>query len=428
MARALKPTRVTTTLDLDRVVFDGDTRLRTALEKVNKMVNDTVPDQPLDELMDPSFAPPPPVDVRTQLLKNAIRLSPGLAPTVWKAVEHAKKFLGITVPIEVYVEPNPLPNAFVLPPQRGRIVVGLGSGAVELLNEAELVSVIGHELGHVIFEHHGLMPLSQSMHDERLSPADAMRFYAWMRYAELTADRVGLLCCDDYDTWVRAEFKLTSGLGDAHLGDVLDVAAQYTAITKEKMEETEMDWFSTHPYSPLRIRALDLFRQSTTFEKLRGRKGGSLSEADLENEVKAIMDLMNPSCLDEKAPKRETIREFVALGGILVAMADKRLDDLELKALQRFVGKDQLAPILDEDLKKSAKSRKRRMKELASTLRDHLSVVRRRKIVEDLCAIAIADNAVADSEVAVLSDLAMMLDIDPYEVEAALGRAEEPLD
>ena len=425
MARtSRKQTKINTTLDLDRVVFDGDARLRSVLTKLQRMAEEPHPD---GAELDPSFLPAPP-DQRGQLLKNAIRLTPGLAPVVWSAIEHCKKFLGIDAPIEAYVEPNPLPNAFVLAPDRGRIVLGFGSGAVELLDEGELISVIGHELGHVIFEHHSLMPLGNMTHDERLSPADAMRFYAWMRYAELTADRVGLLCCDDFDTWVRAEFKLSSGLSDRHLGDVIDTAAQYTAIAKEKLEESELDWFSTHPYSPLRVRALDLFRKSTTFERLRGRRGGTITEADLEQEIKTIMDLMNPSCLDERAPNKEVVREFMALAGLTVAMADRRLDDLEMKALARFVGQDRLTPMLDDELKKSGKSRKRRMRELAETIRTHLSHLRRRKIVEDLCAIALADNQIAEREVGVLYQMAELIDVDPMEVENALGRAEEPLD
>lgn len=140
----------------------------------------------------------------------------------------------------------------------------LASAALESLDDGELCSVISHELGHVIFDHHAMRPLLMYQEDERLAPIDAMRLFAWMRYAELTADRVGLLCCDDFDTAISAEFKTASGLSDPKfLGNIRDATKQYTSLSAD-LESSEEDWFSTHPYSPLRIRALDLFQQSKT--------------------------------------------------------------------------------------------------------------------------------------------------------------------
>jgi uncharacterized tellurite resistance protein B-like protein len=430
----MKATTIKSTLDLKRVVFDGDMRLRNELSNLERKLDEMPPPEfpgelPPDMLTE-ALAPRPHIGSgRAEMLKTSFKLSRGLAPVVWRAVDRCTEFLGVTQPIEVYVMPSPEANAFVIPPEKGRVIMGITSSCIERLEPLELVSVVGHELGHVIFDHHGMSRMLEFQYDERITPADAMKMYAWMRYAELTADRVGLLCCDDYDACLSAEFKLVSGLCDPkHIGDLKEVAKQFTSLTKEKMEENEMDWLATHPYAPLRIRALGLFWSSTTYSSLRGRSGGSVGEKELEGEIETMMSLMNPSCLDEKAPRKEEVRELLALGGLSVALADKRLDDLEMKKLARLTGDNSLAPGMEAELKSSRKARNARLVELCRRSREHLPLLRRRKIVEDLCAIALADNEVAETEITVLTTIASLLGVDPMDVDAALGRAEMPLD
>ena len=39
-----------------------------------------------------------------------------------------------------------------------------------------------------------------------------MKLYAWNRNAEISADRAGLLCCQDFEAVGRTFFKLSSGV------------------------------------------------------------------------------------------------------------------------------------------------------------------------------------------------------------------------
>lgn len=422
----MKPLEITTTLDRDRVVFDGDRRLRSALSALERKLATTPAVAGLPAPL-PPMAPPP--GGRAELLKTAFRLSRGLAPPVWRALDQCTEFLGITRPIEVYVMAAAEANAFTMTPERGRLLIGITSSCIERLEPAELVSVLGHELGHVLLGHHELNGLFAQESDERLTPADAMRLYAWRRYAELSADRVGLLCCDDFDACITAEFKLVSGLSEArHLGDPREIARQFARLTHEELEQSDGDWLATHPYAPLRIRALELFWRSTTYAALRGRSGGELGERALEAEVEAVMGLMNPSCLDEKAAGRDEVRELLVLAGLVVASADERVDDAESRALARLTGARGLTVTLPPALRDSREARDARLGELAARLSVHLSLLRRRKVVEDLCAIARADGQIAPTEVAILQTLAILLGVDPLEVDAALARADAPLD
>ncbi len=221
---------------------------------------------------------------RRDLLRSGLRLTPAIAPDAWQAADACKATLGLGLPVELYCVNEPLLNAFVAPPQHGRILIGVTNVALENLTTAELRFLIGHELGHAIFEHFVLAP-SLIEHDERIAPTQMARLFAWLRYAELTADRVGRVCCGQYTDAVRAFFKLTSGLrSDRFLEHAVESAAQFAELEAESLDSNEEDWFSTHPYGPMRLRALEFFSRSQAFHSLTGQGDGSLTERELERD------------------------------------------------------------------------------------------------------------------------------------------------
>jgi uncharacterized tellurite resistance protein B-like protein len=237
------------------------------------------------------------------------------------------------------------------------------------------------------------------------------------------------MCCDDFDTAISAEFKMVSGLRDPRfLGNLRDTTEQYTSLTAEELESSEEDWFSTHPYSPLRIRALDLFHQSKTFRKLRGRGEGKLSEAELERQVASLLDLMNPSALNDRVSCRKESREFLVYGGVEVALADERMSRRELSALKNLVGDGKVLDSIDEARAMNEDERGEKLLELQRTLRVHLSLTRRRKLIEDLAAIAWADNRLHDQERESLYWLAGGLGVQATFVDEALARPEGAID
>ncbi len=381
------------------------------------------------------------LSARRQLLLSALRLSPNLAPHLFDALGQVVATLGIDAPIEVYCVSDRDINAFVVPPDEGVVLLGITSEGLERLDEGELRFVLGHELGHALYEHFRLSP-EALLEDETLAPIHLARLCAWMRYAELTADRVGLLCCDDFDTAVRAFFKLTSGLSSqSFLRHAEECATQFATVAADGMESSEQDWFSTHPYSPLRIKALDAFSRSETFHALLGRRatdaafhrllgksGKPISEAELEREVHGIMSLMDPSFLDDASPVAPLVQEYLALAGMDVALADGTIARGEKKALGRLVGKRGVTQAKERLLSMSAEEHAARLGELARELSLKLGDNRKKKIVEDLVVIALADNELQRAEVDVLIDAARRLGVPPQFVEVTLSRALAGLD
>jgi len=83
---------------------------------------------------------------------------------------------------------------------------------------------MGHELGHIKAGHvlyisvaSVLSPLIEMVADATMglggiaSIGLLIAFYEWLRQAELTADRAGLLVCQDLDTAIGANLRLTGG-------------------------------------------------------------------------------------------------------------------------------------------------------------------------------------------------------------------------
>jgi uncharacterized tellurite resistance protein B-like protein len=419
-------------LRLDEIVFDGDRDLRAALLADKRFVR----------ILVGHAEDSPALSARRQLLLSALRLGPGIAPEPFAALEEVRRVLGLRATVELYCVPRKEINAFVVPPEGGVVLVGLTSEALERLDSAELRFVLGHELGHVLFDHLRMTP-DRLLSDERLAPVHVARLCAWLRYAELTADRVGLLCADDFEAAVRAFFKLTSGLSAAHyLQHADDCARQLAELEAKQMESTEQDWFSTHPYSPLRVKALDLFARSETFHRLRGRSGSEaafhrllgksgkpLPEAELEQEVTRIMKLMDPSFLHSgDGEERSATREFLALAGLAVACADGKIVASEERALKKMIGKRGVLADATGLRELSPEAQEQRLRQLARELSLSLSTVRRCKLVEDLVAVALADRRLEKQELEVLRGAAELLGVEPQFVAEAVARAARTLD
>ena len=324
---------IDTSLDLDRIIFDGDRDLRASLMK----------DRDFAEAVRESKEGSKTLAIRRSLLLTSVRLTPRLAPELFECVCHCTEALGIKNEIEVYCSQDGQMNAFIVPPQQGRLCIGFSNVALERFDEPELRFVLGHELGHALFRHSEMPSGGLSPQDNaKVSPLNAMRLHAWLRYAELSCDRVGLLCCGDFEVAARTFFKLTSGLSAPRwLRNVTATALHYAAQEAENAGPgDELDWFSTHPYSPLRVKALELFARSRTYHRLTGSNGGSLSEAQLEQQVAGIVELMNPSILSEKVSCKEevnlpsvmTVANLIGEGarcdGLFFALSSQPLPDL----------------------------------------------------------------------------------------------------
>jgi hypothetical protein len=176
----------------------------------------------------------------------------------------------------------------------------------------------------------------------------ALQLFTWQRYAEISADRAGLICAGGLEPAARGLFKLASGLkGDRVRVSIAEFLAQVGDLRREaEMQDVDVqarrgDWFATHPFSPLRLKAAELCAASEVMTD------GGTSRATLESEVQELMTLMDPSYLTAKTDAAETMRRLLFAGGVAVACAaDGTAAPEAMAELERLLGPGAVPPAL----------------------------------------------------------------------------------
>lgn len=162
-------------------------------------------------------------------------------------------------------------------------LITLNSGTIDLLTEDEIRYVAGHEMGHVKSGHviyHtmanlfnaaiGMIPLGEQL--------TAPIYYAllyWTRMSEFTADRAGLLACQNIDAAISAIIKM-SGLPlkyyekmdkEAFSKQAHEFRNSFTGIANNAIKTISIIG-SSHPWTVLRAAELLEWYESGKYEQI----------------------------------------------------------------------------------------------------------------------------------------------------------------
>ena len=371
---------------------------------------------------------------RRSLLSSALRLTRSMSPEIADTLNQCKEVIGYNSPVELYVTNEPVFNATCYREQGGPTVLTIASRLLEAFTPAELRFVIGHELGHAALDHYALpMPITATLEEMGIPfvpRATALKLYAWCRSAELSADRIGLICAQDAEAAASGFFKLASGMSSARVKpDLATFAKQVESLAtapeaREKIRDDDvyLDCFTTHPYSPVRVRACWAFSRTSEYLKSLGKPtDGAMSLDDVEKIIDDDMALMEPTYLQEKGDKSDILRRLLFTAGIAVANAYGGIEPTELEALTKLLGPDhQDAP------KDAAKV----VADLDARIKDALEVplVSRAQLVQHLTIVAAADGKVQDEELAIMEKVAAGLGVDSYVIHQTIRGAMHPID
>lgn len=341
-----------------------------------------------------------PTGVRRNLLSTSVRLSRTMAPDIYTLVDECVERLSMDIPIELYVFASPQFNAMCFKPEDGRLFVMFSSSLLEGFTAKELQFVIGHEFGHHVYSHHDI-PIGYLVKGpNRPDPKLALRLFAWSRNAEISADRAGAWCAQDFASVASALFKLASGLtGTAVKFDLEEFLRQVDDMQAADAEPgqgaPQGDWFSTHPFSPLRVKALRLFFQSSL---IKGNDGTSIDTMDVG--VQRLMSLMEPSYLDARSDASIAMRHLLFAGSIVVANAANGVSELEIQTFEQFFEKG------DYNDKLNPERIAEELPQRIDRVRDNCSEPQAMQVVRDLCIIAMADGDVVPAERDALNNIA----------------------
>ena len=192
-------------------------------------------------------------------------------------------------------------------------IIQVSSGLVNLLNEKELSFVIGHELGHFIFNH-GI----------DLDNENSVEKFQRMRSQEISVDRVGLISCGKLDYAMSAMLKTISGLDENFLD--FNIGHFVNQVHKATIIENDYNFMDTHPSLIVRSRALLLFATSGILdEDIKVKKNVNLKKINqnIKNEFNKFVDFP----LNKKIS--EIINECAIWKSAKIILLDEKFDKQE---------------------------------------------------------------------------------------------------
>jgi hypothetical protein len=342
--------------------------------------------------------------IRTRLLGGAVMVEHGVLPHLAAAVDHISGQFPQVGAIECFVYHSSEVNAFVTP-GRTHTLVAVSSSAVNHLDTQELKFVLGHELGHALFEHTQISTTYLLEHTGLL-PASLMRLHAWRRAAEISADRTGLLVCGSIEAAARALFRAASGIvSPTIVVSPTRFAAQWHRLVDEVIEDGDRDfWQVSHPFPALRMQAMLLFWQAWQ----EGQNGESL--AQINASIARMLALMDPLAA-ERTLEDPLLAAFFFWGGLYVAVTDNVIHPLEEARLASVApgGLDYRSAM--REALANHRMCLNTFTEARRSRRTKLTALELHRIVYGLIDVASADGEVSDEELARLRELCAVLGI-----------------
>jgi Zn-dependent protease with chaperone function len=240
------------------------------------------------------------------LLGNNIQVGPRQYSTLYGIFRECVRDLDIYPEPNLYVSQNPSVNSYALGHEKSYIVVN--TGLLDLLNEAEIRTIIAHEIGHIKCDHNLLIQMAiwamgaASLLGELIlglgnliSSGLIFAFYEWRRKAELSADRAAMLVTDDLNLIMQTMMKLSGGsskfLHECSLNEFIRQSENYRELDQDSLNQLYKfliynggnGTFLTHPFPVERLHHIREWSNSEEYRQIRqGNYQRSAAEGSVE--------------------------------------------------------------------------------------------------------------------------------------------------
>ena len=227
--------------------------------------------------------------LRIQYTGSNLRLNETVIPDAYCLLLESCKILDIDIIPELYVVWDYSMNAFTAGVDKTIIV--LNSGCLDLLPKEELAFILGHEAGHIKCKHvlysemATVFPMLVQIIGNvtlgiggLLATGIEVALLNWMRMAEFSADRAGLLACQDINIAIKALSKM-AGMPKKYFDSVDNSEfikqakdfKDYDYDTLDKVAKTLSIMFQTHPWTVMRAAELIKWVDSGEYERVLNR-------------------------------------------------------------------------------------------------------------------------------------------------------------
>ena len=219
-----------------------------------------------------------------------LRITSAAYPNIYEALDEVCETINLPVRPELYLAWDYRVGAFTTGVDHPIIV--LNSGTIDLLNETELRFVVGHEVGHIKSKHilyqavASLIPyLAEIAGQATFGIANLVSLpvrsalLRWQRMSEFTADRAGLLACQDGRAAATGFMKLAGmplKYQDSMVYETfIQQARDFEHLDDEKLNKVFKYLVSTqhtHPWTVMRAAELIRWVESDDYQKVIDRK------------------------------------------------------------------------------------------------------------------------------------------------------------
>ena len=228
--------------------------------------------------------------IKVQYTGSNIKVTPHNMPYIYEAVQMACRILDLDKTPEVYVQQGFQINGCTTGIENPIII--LNAGCLSLLDYEELLFIIGHEVGHIKSQHLMYHMMGQALPyigeiaaqmtlgiGGIIGAGLQISLYNWYRKSELTADRAGLLVCQNHQAAIKALMKCAGYPPQfyAHMNeeDFLKQVEQFESLDSaayNKVVKVLCSLYQTHPWTVLRAKELNAWYKQGGYQNILERK------------------------------------------------------------------------------------------------------------------------------------------------------------
>ena len=228
--------------------------------------------------------------IKVQYTGSNIKVTPHNMPYVYEAVQMACHILEVDKIPEIYIQQGFQINGCTTGVENPVII--LNAGCLSLLDYEELLFIIGHEVGHIKSQHLMYHMLGQALPylgeiaaqmtlgiGGIIGAGLQISLYNWHRKSELTADRAGLLVCQNHVAAIRALMKCAGYppqfYDSMNEADFLKQVEQFESLDSEaynKVVKVLCSLYQTHPWTVLRAKELNTWYKQGSYQRIIDRK------------------------------------------------------------------------------------------------------------------------------------------------------------
>ncbi|BAZ81690.1 M48 family metallopeptidase [Sphaerospermopsis kisseleviana CS-549] len=260
------------------------------------------------------------------LMGNNIQVGPRQYSTIYQMFRECVRDLDIYPEPALFISQNPQANSYALGQENPYIVVN--TGILDLLNEAEIRTVLAHELGHIKCGHTILIQMAMWAMSAAstigeltfglgnlVTQALIFAFFEWRRKAELSADRAALLVMDDLNTVISTMMKISGGSNkyahECSLQEFVQQSEKYQTLDDNRLNQVykflmyngAQGMMMSHPFPVDRVHYLRTWAVSEEYQQI---KQGNYQTTPSEGAVNVKVETPE----DEAETLRKQIEEL----------------------------------------------------------------------------------------------------------------------